>query len=136
MGMGNPMCFREGCTDNSSLGIDCHSNNSSSIPSQMRVALQSERARGNDVIIAQGKYLRSLNVSVQDAFKLGTIQGARAIRMDDMLGSIEAGKLADLVIFDGQTPGMICAAEADPVAAIVLHSSIRDIDTVIVDGQV
>lgn len=102
----------------------------------MRVALQSERARRNDTNIAQGKYLRSLNVSVQDTFRLGTIQGARAIRMDDKLGSIEAGKLADLVIFDGQTPGMICAAEADPVAAIVLHSSIRDIDTVIVDGQV
>ncbi|CAG8890496.1 unnamed protein product [Penicillium egyptiacum] len=136
MGMGNPVCFREGCTDISSLGIDCHSNNSSSIPTQMRVALQCERARRNDTTVAQGKYLRSLNVSVQDAFKLGTIQGARAIHMDNKVGSITAGKLADLVIFDAQTPGMICASEEDPVAAIVLHSSIRDIDTVIVDGRI
>ena len=31
---------------------------------------------------------------------------------------------------------MICATEEDPVAAIVLHSSVRDIDTVIVDREI
>ncbi|KAL6234372.1 hypothetical protein BDW75DRAFT_168480 [Aspergillus navahoensis] len=136
MGLGNPICFRPRCAEISSLGIDCHSNNSSAIPAQMRVALQSERARRNESILAQGEYVRSLEVSVQDVFRLGTIQGARAIRMGDQLGSIETGKLADLVIFDGQTPGMVCAAEEDPVAAIVLHSSIRDIEMVIVDGRI
>lgn len=136
MGHGNPVCFRPGCSDISSLGIDCHSNNSSDIITQMRLALQSERARRNEAVIAEGKNLRSLDLSVQDAFRLGTIQGARAIHMEDQLGSIEVGKLADLVIFDGRSPGMICAAEQGPVAAIVLHSSIRDIDTVIVDGRI
>ncbi|KAL3471657.1 Metallo-dependent hydrolase [Aspergillus californicus] len=136
MGQGNPVCLRDGCNKISSLGIDCHTNNSSGIPTQMRLALQSERARRNDSKLAEGKYLRSLDVSVQDVFKLGTIQGARAIRMEDQLGSIEVGKLADLVIFDGLSPGMICAAEEDPVAAIVMHSSVRDIETVIVDGRI
>jgi cytosine/adenosine deaminase-related metal-dependent hydrolase len=56
--------------------------------------------------------------------------------MEDKLGSIEVGKLADLVIFDGNSPGMVCASEQDPVAAIVLHSSVRDISTVIVDGRI
>lgn len=56
--------------------------------------------------------------------------------MEPQLGSLEQGKLADIVIFDGLTPGMICAAEQDPVAAIVLHSSIADIETVIVDGRI
>lgn len=56
--------------------------------------------------------------------------------MEDQLGSLEEGKLADIVIFDGLTPGMVCAAEEDPVAAIVLHSSIADIETVIVDGRI
>jgi cytosine/adenosine deaminase-related metal-dependent hydrolase len=51
------------------------------------------------------------------------------------LGSIEEGKLADLVIFDTSSPGMLCAAEQDPVAAIVLHSLIRDIETVMVNGK-
>lgn len=31
---------------------------------------------------------------------------------------------------------MVCAAEQDPVAAIVLHSLIRDIETVIADGKI
>ncbi|KAL4895154.1 hypothetical protein BDV59DRAFT_192088 [Aspergillus ambiguus] len=136
MGHGNPVCFREDCADRTSLGIDCHSNNSSDIMTQMRLALQYERAIQNEKSFVQGKLFRSLNLSVQDAFRLGTIQGARAIRMEDKVGSIKKGKLADLVIFNGRSPGMACAAEQDPVAAIVLHSSIRDVDTVIVDGQI
>ncbi|KAF9893182.1 hypothetical protein FE257_011605 [Aspergillus nanangensis] len=136
MGHGNPVCFHDGCRNISSLGIDCHSNNSSDIVTQMRLALQSERARRHEQLIAQGKRARSLDLSVQDVFRLATIQGARAIRMEDQLGSIEVGKLADLVVFDALSPGMVCAGEQDPVAAIVLHSSIRDIDMVIVNGRV
>ncbi|OQD82018.1 hypothetical protein PENANT_c024G01297 [Penicillium antarcticum] len=136
MGHGNIVCFREGCTNMSALGIDCHSNNSGDMVSQMRLALQHERSGRNEKVIAQDKTPVSLNLFVQDVFRLGTIQGARAIHMEDKLGSIEVGKLADLVIFDGNSPGMICASDEDPVAAIVLHSSVRDIDTVIVDGHI
>ena len=46
------------------------------------------------------------------------------------------GKKADIVIYDATSPGLLVAADRDPVAAIVLHSSIRDIDTVIVDGVI
>lgn len=56
--------------------------------------------------------------------------------MQDQIGSLEEGKLAEIVIFDALSPGMICAAEHDAVAAIVLHSFLRDIDTVIVDGRI
>lgn len=136
MGHGDIVCFREGCHGISSLGIDCHSIISGDMMSQMRLALQHERGSRNEKLIAQGKTTLSLNLLVQDAFSLGTIKGARAIRMEDKLGSIEIGKIADLVIFDGTTPGMICASERDPIAAIILHSSVRDVDTVIVDGEI
>lgn len=136
MGHGDIVCFREGCTEICSLGIDCHSNNSGDLVTQMRLALQHERAKRNEVMIEKGKFSRSLNLSVQDVFRMGTIQGARAINMEKSLGSLTVGKLADIVIFDGETPGMICAPEEDPVAAIVLHSSVRDIDMVIVDGEI
>ncbi len=43
---------------------------------------------------------------------------------------------ADLVVFDATSPAMVAAAQENPVAAIVLHSSERDIDAVIVDGVV
>lgn len=136
MALGYPVCFREDMKDISSLGVDCHSNNSGDIITQMRLGLQAERARRNETLIEKGKFLRRLDLSVQDVFRLGTIQGARAINMQDQIGSLEEGKRADIVVFDALSPGMICAAEHDPAAAIVLHSSVRDIDTVIVDGRI
>ncbi|KAL6904997.1 hypothetical protein GGI43DRAFT_297736 [Trichoderma evansii] len=136
MGLGYPVCFRDDTSAISSLGIDCHSNNGSSIVSQMRLGLQAERGIRNQALIDTKKAPKHLNLSVQDVFRLGTIGGAKAISMQDQLGSLEEGKLADIVIFDGLSPGMICAAEEDPVAAIVLHSSIADIETVIVNGRI
>lgn len=56
--------------------------------------------------------------------------------MGNKIGSIAEGKLADVVIFDANSPSMICGGVHDPVAAIILHSSPADIDTVIVDGIV
>ncbi|KAL7795965.1 hypothetical protein V8C37DRAFT_372667 [Trichoderma ceciliae] len=136
MGLGYPVCFRDDTSSISSLGVDCHSNNGSSIVNQMRLGLQAERGIRNQALIEADKAPKHITLSVQEVFRLGTIGGARAIGMQDQLGSLEEGKLADIVIFDGLSPGMICAAEEDPVAAVVLHSSIADIDTVIVDGRI
>lgn len=78
----------------------------------------------------------TLDLSAQDVFKPATIQGAKAVNMERDIGSLEEGKLANMVIFDGVTPGMLNAGQQDPIVAIVLHASIRDIDMVIVDGQI
>ncbi|KAI1035538.1 hypothetical protein LB504_006021 [Fusarium proliferatum] len=135
MGHGWPVCFQENAKSISSLGIDCHSNNTGSIVAQMKVGLQAERARRNGRIHKAGKIPAKVQVSTQDAFQLGTIGGARAIKMGDKIGSLEEGKIADLVIWDTLSPAMICAAEEDPIGAIILHSAPSDIDAVIVDGQ-
>ncbi|KAF5972892.1 5-methylthioadenosine s-adenosylhomocysteine deaminase [Fusarium coicis] len=132
---GWPVCFQENAKSISSLGIDCHSNNTGNIVAQMKVGLQAERARRNDRIHEAGKVPAKVQVSAQDAFQLGTIGDARAIKMSDQIGSLEEGKIADLVIWDTLSPAMICAAEEDPIAAIILHSAPSDIDAVIVDGQ-
>lgn len=58
------------------------------------------------------------------------------MKIADKIGSIAQDKLADLVIFDANSPSMICAGVHDPVAAIILHSSPTDIDTVIIDGVI
>lgn len=136
MVLGDPVCFRPDFKPISSLGIDCHSNNSASIVSQMRLGMQSARGRHNQAIIDKGKTTTKISIKVEEAFNLGTINGARAVHMEQQLGSLAEGKLADVVIFDALSPGMCCAAEHDPVAAIVLHSSVQDIDTVIVNGEI
>jgi len=138
MAMGPPICFNDelGMQRLSSLGVDCHSNNTASIPAQMRLVLQSWRCINDETYRVKQKIPRDVYKTVEEAFNLGTIQGARAIKMEDKTGSIAVGKRADLVIFDALSPAMTCAAQQDPVAAIVLHGSPADIDAVLVDGRI
>ena len=139
MGLGPPCCFRHDLSDIDaicSIGVDCHCTTSSSMVNEMRVGLLA--ARGNHAAdsIRQGTLPKSVCGTSQDAFNMGTIQGARALNMEGDIGTIAVGKKADLVIFDALTPAMTVAAQTDPVKAIVMHSSINDIDTVIIDGRV
>ncbi|SPJ72518.1 uncharacterized protein FTOL_02247 [Fusarium torulosum] len=55
--------------------------------------------------------------------------------MGDSLGSLEEGKLADLIIWDILSPGMICVAEEYLIGAIILYLTPSNIDAVIVDGR-
>ena len=84
--------------------------------------------------LAQDKAPNSVHYTVAEAYNLVTIRGARAAKMGDRVGSIAEGKQADLVIFSGTSPGMVGAAQHDPVAAIILHSNPSDVEYVIVDG--
>jgi len=138
MGHGEPVAFQSklGIQSHCSLGIDCHSNNTASIPGEMRLLLQSARGTYNQSFLAQGKVPAKVYKTVEEAFNLGTINGARAIGMDDQIGSLAVGKLADLVVFDASSPSMVCGAQHDAVAAVVLHSSPGDIEMVVVDGVV
>ncbi|KAF2189355.1 5-methylthioadenosine/S-adenosylhomocysteine deaminase n1 [Zopfia rhizophila CBS 207.26] len=144
MAMGRSICFDASAEQpreiqsHSSLGVDCHSNNASSIILEARLGLQNARNHYNEGFLKDGKttYKLPQSLSVEAAFNLATIQGARAVGMENKIGSLEVGKKADIVIFDGMSPGMVGAAQHDPTAAVVLHSSPSDIETVIVDGVV
>ncbi|EPS38487.1 hypothetical protein H072_7782 [Dactylellina haptotyla CBS 200.50] len=136
MGLGVPVCFDPRFQNRAGLGVDCHSAGAGDMITQMRVGLQAERGMFNKKYVDEGKNPSTCKQTVEQAFNLATIGGARACKMGDSIGSIAVGKKADFVIFDAESPAMICAAQQNPVAAIVLHSSIRDIDTVIVDGVI
>lgn len=79
---------------------------------------------------------KTVGLTVEEAFNLATIRGARAMKMEDQVGSIREGKVADLVIFDALSPSMVCGALHNPVAAIIQHSSPADVDSVMIDGVV
>lgn len=77
-------------------------------------------ALGTDAgIHAQGRNLTELahlvrvGLSPLEAVRAGTLVGARLLRLDHVLGSVETGKLADLVITDADPLGDI-GALADP----------------------
>ncbi|EWC46080.1 hypothetical protein DRE_04654 [Drechslerella stenobrocha 248] len=136
MGHGLPMCYDPRFAECASLGVDCNSIGAGCIVTQMRVGLQAERGVFNQKYVVENKNPWTCKQTVEEAFNLATIRGAKACKMEDQIGSIAVGKLADLVIFDTESPAMVCVGEKNPIAAIVLHSSVRDIDTVIVDGVV
>ncbi|KAL0565835.1 hypothetical protein V5O48_016183 [Marasmius crinis-equi] len=136
MGHGRPVCFDDTVRSRSCLGGDCQSNGGFSIPGEMRLGLQAERGMRNQRIIDKNLAIKHVHRTVEQAFNLGTIQGARASGMEKQIGSIAVGKLADLLVVDGDSPAMICAAQNDPVASIVLFSTPSDVSTVIIDGVV
>ncbi|KAJ5018683.1 hypothetical protein K4K57_004146 [Colletotrichum sp. SAR 10_99] len=138
MGFGWPLAFTPGI--NYTLGVDCHTNNTSSILSLARTALQLARQRNTVKEMNGGEGapqrmdLRPTG-STEDAFNAATIRGARAVLLGNEIGSIKEGKLADLVIFDALgSVGMSCVSESDPLTAVVRHSDSRDIEAVMIDG--
>jgi len=58
-----------------SLGIDCHVDNSASIPAEMRLYLQSLRGLYNQALIDQGNVPARVDKTVEEAFNLCIISG-------------------------------------------------------------
>lgn len=65
--------------------------------------------------------------------RLATIDGARVLGLDSELGSIEKGKLADLVIVNPWRPHS--APAPDPVSTLVYATQSRDVEHVLIGGQ-
>ncbi|MCK5419155.1 MAG: amidohydrolase family protein, partial [Desulfobacterales bacterium] len=64
--------------------------------------------------------------------KMATIEGARAIGLDKLTGSIEVGKQADLIVIDTQTPHLTPIYH--PESHIVYTAKSSDVRDVVVDG--
>ena len=68
------------------------------------------------------------------AVEMATIGGARAIHRENNLGSLENGKLADVVIVETKSVNM--NPIYDPYSALVYSANASNVDTVIVNGKV
>ncbi|KAH9890224.1 amidohydrolase [Xylariomycetidae sp. FL2044] len=119
--------------DQAALGVDTHFTFSTDVLTQARLWLQRTRARlFDDTLLRRWQVPATNPMSANQAFLLATRQGALALRRDD-LGVVRAGAKADLVVFDGRSPGML--GWNDPVAAVILHANVGDITDVMVDGR-
>ena len=133
MGMGWPIALHPKV--HGSLGVDCHTNNSSSIVMQARMLLQMGRQETTVTLSADGRFPKRVRGTSEEAFNLATIEGARALGMEGEIGSIEVGKKADLVVWEyEESVGMLGCG--DPLVGVLRHSDVRDISMVIVDGRV
>ena len=72
-------------------------------------------------------------ISAQTLVEMATINGAQALGMEQEIGSLEAGKKADIIMVDIWKPYI--QPVHDPLAALVYGSTGSDVDTVIINGK-
>lgn len=68
------------------------------------------------------------------ALEMCTIDGAVSLGQEALVGSLEAGKQADLVLFDAERPEWV--PNFDPVANLVYSADGGSVDTVLVGGEI
>lgn len=69
----------------------------------------------------------------ETALEMATINGARALGLGDRIGSLEIGKQADFAAIDTQKWQL--QPHHNPVSDMVYAATGRDVDVVVVDGQ-
>jgi 5-methylthioadenosine/S-adenosylhomocysteine deaminase len=107
------------------LGTDgAASNNAQDMFQVLKVASLLQRAHRRDPAA----------VPPMEALAMATINGARALGLDGLIGSLEPGKRADIVVIDLDTPH--ATVSHDPVSQVVYCARAGDVRTVMVDGQV
>ncbi|MGY4709152.1 amidohydrolase family protein [Mycolicibacterium sp. CBM1] len=90
------------------------------------------QAMKSAALLARVHHRQATAMSAHEAWEMGTIGGARALRMDDEIGSLEVGKKADIVVLDGLGPTL--ANVHDPYQAVVFVAGSREVSEVWVDG--
>lgn len=77
--------------------------------------------------------------TVMDAkttFKLATIEGAKALHLENEVGSIEVGKKADLVLLDLNVPDKCLLDNDENIYSDIVYSSSKDsVKHVMIDGR-
>jgi 5-methylthioadenosine/S-adenosylhomocysteine deaminase len=72
--------------------------------------------------------------SAHEVLRAATIEGAAALGLDDLVGSVEVGKRADLVLLDLERPHL--TPVHDVAALLVFAAGRADVTDVLVDGEV
>ncbi|HVO77896.1 MAG TPA: amidohydrolase family protein [Methanomassiliicoccales archaeon] len=120
-----PEMLREGV--NVSIGTDGSStNNSLDMFGEMKTLALLQKSNRWDATV----------VSAQQALDFATIGGARAIGLEDQLGSIEAGKRADLVLLEAKAPNLVPVTKESAVSNVVYSANAGNVRTVLCDGKV
>lgn len=80
------------------------------------------------------KAFDEFKLSARRVLEMATIDGARALGLDDKIGSLIPGKRADLIMVRTDHPTM--GVFTDPAHLLVEAAEESDVDTVMVDGRI
>lgn len=84
-------------------------------------------------LIHKGWRLDSTVVPSEDVLRMATKNGARALLDEDIYGSLEAGKKADLIVIDPYGPSMMPVN--DRIAALVTAMHSNNVQSTMCDGK-
>jgi cytosine/adenosine deaminase-related metal-dependent hydrolase len=101
-------------------------NNTNDMFEVTRVALLTERIRRDDAF-------PGLRPQPEDALQDATLGGAHALGQEKMIGSLEVGKKADLIVLDTMRAHLVPAGRI--VSAWIHNGQPSDIESVMIDGQ-
>ena len=137
MGMGLPLTGRlKELGVPTTIGADITSNNSGDMFFQMRLALQAGRML-NDIPNGQANVMpEDVTLTTREALEWATVNGARALGLDDRVGTLTPGKQADIVLIDATAFNLAGWNRRDPVGTIVLQAHPGNVDTVLVAGEI
>ncbi len=76
------------------------------------------------------------SMPAMSVLEMATLGGARALGLEDELGSLEPGKRADVIVIRRDGLHAQPQAGVDPIAQIVYEHRASDVDSVIIDGRV
>ncbi len=117
-----------------SLGVDLESVISGDMLTQARVALGMQRSLDNFAFReAHGSIPPTSTITTREALSWVTVEGARMLKQSHRIGSLAAGKQADLVLIRATDLNM--QPVHDPVNSVVMQTSLANIDSVMVAGQ-
>ncbi|MDA3838584.1 MAG: amidohydrolase [Candidatus Delongbacteria bacterium] len=118
-----PKMIKKGLTV--SLGTDGPaSNNNLDMFEEMSLTVKIHKALNDDSTIMNAK----------EVLRMGTINGAKVIGIDNITGSLEIGKKADLIIIDINKPHL--TPMYDPYSHLTYSANGSDVDTVIINGKI
>ncbi len=116
-----------------SLGVDLESVISGDMLTQARVALGVQRSLDNVAYRqAHGSIPATSTVTTRQALSWVTVEGARMLGQLDRIGTLAAGKQADLVLIRADDLNM--QPVHDAVSSVVMQTSLANIDSVMVAG--
>ncbi|MFD1772630.1 5'-deoxyadenosine deaminase [Paenibacillus rhizophilus] len=75
-------------------------------------------------------------MDAKSVFRMATIGGAKAVGMENEIGSIEVGKKADLAILNLYNFHTFPSFDVDPISRIVYSATRADVETTIINGKI
>lgn len=117
-----------------SLGVDLESVMSGDMLPQARIALGIQRSLDNVAYReAHGSIPPTSTITTREALSWVTVEGARMLKQSHRIGSLAAGKQADLVLIRASDLNM--QPVHDAVNSVVMQTSLANIDSVMVAGR-